>query len=150
MKPLLMRVLTAGAVAAAWAAVLAAWPTTASAQATRPRVDLRCQAVAIGPTLDCVVTLATRDGVPLSAAEVRLGATMPSMPMAHAVKPVRAQPTGRLGEYRGTLELEMSGLWAVQVDIAGPLRDRIVRRLQAEECTGDAKRCAVLPAAGRP
>ena len=129
--------------------VLAALALPAAAQAARAKVDLRCDAVAIGPTLDCVVQLATRDGKPLDGAQVTLGASMPSMPMAHRVKPAVAAPTGQPGEYRGRLELEMSGVWALQVDIAGPLRDRAVARLQAEECPEGHKRCAVRTA-GKP
>lgn len=123
-----------------------AQPTTPS----RPRIELRCEAVAIGPTLDCLVTVAARDGRPLDGAQLTLGATMPSMPMAHRVKPAPARPTGRPGEYRGTLELEMSGVWAVQVDlVAAALRDRAVVRLQADECPDNRPRCPVPPA-GKP
>ena len=129
--------------------VLAALALPAAAQAARAKVDLRCDAVAIGPTLDCVVQIAARDGKPLAGAQVTLGATMPSMPMAHRVKPTVAAPTGRPGEYRGTLALEMSGVWALQIDITGPPRDRAVVRLQAEECPEGRKRCAQRPA-GKP
>lgn len=120
-----------------------------AAPAARAKVDLRCEAVAIGPTLDCVVQLAAPNGAPLAGAQVTLGATMPSMPMAHRVKPTVASATGRPGEYRGTLALEMSGVWALQVDIAGPLRDRAVVRLQAEECPGEQNRCTQR-LAGKP
>jgi hypothetical protein len=40
----------------------------------------------------------------------------------------------------------MSGVWALQIDIAGALRDRAVVRLQAEACPDSQKRCAVRPA----
>ena len=139
----------ASAFAALLVASLAMQAQPAAAQAARVKVDVRCDAVAIGPTLDCVVQLAAGDGKPLAGAQVTLGALMPSMPMAHRVKPTVAAPTGRPGEYRGTLALEMSGVWALQVDIAGPLRDRAVVRLQAEECADGVKRCAVRTA-GKP
>ena len=132
--------------AALLAVMLVAQSLPAAAQAARAKVDLRCDAVAIGPTLDCVVQLATREGKPLDGAQVTLGATMPSMPMAHRVKPAVAAPTGQPGQYRGTIELEMSGVWALHVDIAGPLRDRAVVRLQAEECPDGQNRCAVRAA----
>ncbi len=140
---------------AALAIVLAMQPRSAQAQApqaapaaktARAKVDLRCEAVAIGPTLDCVAQVSTSDGQALRGAQVTFGATMPSMPMAHRVKPAVAAPTGKPGEYRGTLALEMSGVWALQVDIAGPLRDRAVVRLQADECPQGQKRCAVRSA----
>ena len=133
------------ALAVMLAVTFASQAATAAAQTARAKVALRCDAVASGPTLDCVVQLAASDGQPLNSAQVMLGAQMPSMPMAHRVKPSVAAPTGRPGEYRGTLELEMSGVWALQVDISGPLRDRAVVRLQAEECADGQKRCAQRP-----
>jgi hypothetical protein len=63
---------------------------------------------------------------------------------------VVAVATGQPGEYRGALELEMAGVWAVQVDIDKPLRDRVVVRLQAEECPQGQARCVVQPAGGKP
>ena len=137
------------ALAVMLAVTFASQAATAAAQTARAKVALRCDAVASGPTLDCVVQLAASDGQPLNSAQVMLGAQMPSMPMAHRVKPSVAAPTGRPGEYRGTLELEMSGVWALQVDISGPLRDRAVVRLQAEECPEGQNRCAVRTA-GKP
>lgn len=121
--------------------VLAGAPALAQG---RPQVDLECEASGAGPLLDCRVRLATRAGAPIEGAEVTLGATMPSMPMAHAVAPTPARPTGQPGEYRGALALEMSGVWAVAVDVAGPLRERVVRSLRAEECRS-TPRCPALP-----
>lgn len=117
----------------------------AAAQSRRPQVDLACEAHGMGPLLDCTVRLRASDGRPLTGATVTLGATMPSMPMAHTVKPVRALPTAAPGEYRGQLTLEMSGAWAIEIDLAGPVRDRVVRVLMAEECEGDG-RCPAPPA----
>ena len=119
-------------------------PATSALAAARPKVDLQCVAHGSGPLLDCTAHVAA-GGAPLNAAKLTLGASMPSMPMAHTVKPVPAMPTGRPGEYRGTLQLEMNGDWAVQVDIAGPPRERIVRVLRVDECPGE-QRCPVVPA----
>ena len=99
----------------------------------------------MGPLLDCTVRLRGADGQPLPGAGVTLGATMPSMPMAHTVKPVKALPTAVPGEYRGQLTLEMSGAWAIEIDLTGPVRERVVRVLMAEECDGDG-RCPAPPA----
>lgn len=112
--------------------------------AARPVVDLQCVAFGMGPELECTVRLRSADGQPLVGAAVTLGATMPSMPMAHQVKPAVAAPTGIPGEYRGRLELEMTGAWAVQVDIASPVRERVARTLQVDDCEGD-RRCPVPP-----
>lgn len=115
--------------------------------APRPQVSLSCVAHGAGPQLECTVR-AAREGTPLAGLQVTLGASMPSMPMAHSVRPVVAAPTGRPGEYRGVLALEMSGAWAVQIDLAGSARDRVVRTLAVEECEGD-RRCPVQPVRAR-
>lgn len=115
----------------------------AAVAAPRPEVELRCVAFGMGPQLECTVRLRSA-GAPLSGAKVTLGASMPSMPMAHTVKPAIAAPTSNPGEYRGRVELEMNGVWAVQVDIAGPVRERVVRPLRIEDCDGD-QRCPVGP-----
>lgn len=114
---------------------------TSALAAPRPLVDLHCVAHGSGPVLECTVRV-TADGAPLDAAKLTLGASMPSMPMAHSVKPVPATATGRPGEYRGSLQLEMNGDWAVQVDLAGPPRERVVRVLRVDECPGD-RRCPI-------
>ena len=124
-------------------------PVPGALAALRPVVDLQCVAHGSGPQLDCTARVTT-DGAPLNAAQLTLGASMPSMPMAHSVKPVPALPTGKPGEYRATLQLEMSGDWAVQLDLAGPPRERIVRVLRVDDCPGD-QRCpaALAPARAR-
>jgi hypothetical protein len=58
---------------------------------------------------------------------------MPSMPMAHNVKPVKAQPTKTPGEYRARLDLEMTGEWAVKLRLAGPVRDQLVLHYEFDE-----------------
>ena len=127
-----------------WALVFcAALAAAGAAAAPRPQVDLQCEAFGMGPQLECTVRLRA-SGAPLVGAQVTLGASMPSMPMAHTVKPAAAAPTGQPGEYRGRLELQMTGVWAVQVDVAGPLRDRVVRSLRIDDCEGD-RRCPVPP-----
>jgi YtkA-like len=126
------------------AALLSLWPPLA-AQTHRPQVDLRCEAHGLGPMLDCRVQLKGPQGEPMTGASVTLGATMPSMPMAHSVRPVKTAPGAAPGEYRGELALEMGGVWAVEIDIAGPVRDRVVRVLMATECA-DNGRCPAPPA----
>ncbi len=120
--------------------------TSAGAQGSgRPQVDLQCLSYGMGPMLECTVDLKRRDGTPLDGAQVTLGALMPSMPMAHTVKPMKAAPTGKPGQYRATLELEMLGVWAVDIDISGPARDKLARNVTVGECKGN-ERCAAPPA----
>ena len=121
------------------------YATLSAGAAPRPEVDLQCEAFGLGPQLECTVRLRA-GGAPLAGAQVTLGAIMPSMPMVHSVKPAAAVPTGKPGEYRGRLALEMNGVWAVQVDVAGPVRDRVVRPLRIDDCEG-GRRCPVQAAA---
>lgn len=101
----------------------------APALAQRVQADLECKSAPGLLTYDCTIRL-TRGGQPLERAEVSVGADMPSMPMAHNVKPVKAVPGDKPGEYRARLELEMSGQWAVKLRLSGPVRDQIVVKRQ--------------------
>ena len=79
---------------------------------------------------DCMITLKGRkSGTPIADAEFTVGADMPSMPAAHNVRPVPAEPHGTPGTYRARLELEMTGEWALKLDFTKPGRDRLVRKL---------------------
>jgi hypothetical protein len=51
---------------------------------------------------------------------------MPSMPLAHSVRPVTATPGAAPGEYRFRLALEMRGEWAVKLRLSGPVRDQLI------------------------
>jgi hypothetical protein len=59
-----------------------------------------------------------------------VGADMPSMPMMHNVRPVPATPGTQAGTYQARLTLEMHGDWALQLNLSGPLRDRVVTTLR--------------------
>ena len=79
---------------------------------------------------DCMITLKGRkSGTPIADAEFMVGADMPSMPGAHNVHPVPAEPHGMPGMYRARIELEMTGEWALKLDFTKPNRDRLVRKL---------------------
>ena len=80
---------------------------------------------------DCTITLTGRkSGAPIADAEFTVGADMPSMPGAHSVRPVPAEPHGAPGTYRARIELEMTGEWALKLDFTRPGRDRLVRKLR--------------------
>ena len=80
---------------------------------------------------DCMITLkGKRSGTPVVDAEFSVGADMPSMPGAHNVRPVPAEPHGMPGTYRARIELEMTGEWALRLDFTKPSRDRLVKKLQ--------------------
>jgi len=92
--------------------------------AQTPQADLRCTPTGEDFIYDCTVTLA-RGGKPLERAEITVGADMPSMPMAHSVRPSKARPGTKPGEYHFRLDLEMLGEWAVKLRLGGPVRDQL-------------------------
>jgi hypothetical protein len=92
--------------------------------AQEPQAALHCKLTATDFIYDCTIAL-TRGGKPLPGIALTVGADMPSMPMAHAVKPVKAKPGKNPGEYAAKLDLEMLGEWAVKLTLRGPLRDQM-------------------------
>ena len=93
--------------------------------AQTPQADLRCAPTGEDFIYDCAVML-TRGGKPLEGAAITVGADMPSMPMAHNVRPSKARPGTKPGEYRLRLDLEMLGEWAVKLRFGGPVRDQLI------------------------
>lgn len=97
----------------------------APALAQRAQAELACAPTKTDFIYNCTIRL-SRGGQPLPGAQVTVGADMPSMPMAHNVKPVKARPGRAPGEYRASLDLEMPGEWAVKLRLAGPVKDQLV------------------------
>lgn len=120
----------------------------AATAAPRPQVSLTCESHDQGPQLSCTVQVQDAQGKPLPGVQVQLGAWMPSMPMAHTIAPVSAQPTGQAGQYQGTLALEMRGVWTVSVDLRGPVRDKVQHNLMVTACDA-GKRCAASPSVAK-
>jgi hypothetical protein len=97
----------------------------ALAHAQTPKAELQCESTGTDFVYDCIIRL-SRGGKPLEGARITVGADMPSMPMAHNTKPVKAQPAQAPGEYKAKLDLEMLGVWAVTLRLAGPVRDQLI------------------------
>jgi len=113
---------------------------TAAAAAEPLAADIRCDPagagpvyagpVYAGPVYDCVIALADPGtGAPVSGAQFTVRTDMPSMPMAHAMRPVAALPADRPGAYRVRLALEMYGTWTVKLRLSKPVHDQIDRRM---------------------
>jgi hypothetical protein len=110
-----------------------AFAASTPASAAETSADITCEPTAKSLVYACTITL--RDGAggpPLPGIDLTLGADMPSMPMAHNVRPVKAKPGPAPGTYEAELELEMHGDWAVRLRLAGPRTDLVVRRLRFE------------------
>jgi hypothetical protein len=101
-----------------------------SAPAFAAKTDAKLDCIYAGRdfTYDCIIRL----DPPTEGVHVTVSADMPSMPMAHTVKPTKAKPAGR-GEYRARLELEMTGEWAVKLRLAGAARDLLVLHYEFDE-----------------
>ncbi len=112
--------------------------------AQRAQAKLECRSTGTDYVYDCIIRL-TRGAEPLQGAKITVGADMPSMPMAHNVKPVQAVPGDKPGEYRVTLDLEMQGEWMVKLRLSGPLKDQLMLRYEF-----DASGARPLKRADRP
>jgi hypothetical protein len=115
-------------------ASLAVVASVASAQVPRLRVDLGCQPTEASLTFLCTVAVTDSSDKPVNGVGLTLSADMPSMPMAHNVSPVKAQPVaGRPGSYQGRITLEMLGEWAVRLRIETPHPDIVVRKFDFQK-----------------
>jgi hypothetical protein len=104
------------------AAVLILLLLSVPAWGQRTRAQMECTFTGTDFVYDCVIRLTpARPGI-----DITVGADMPSMPMAHNVKPVKARPGRTPGEYRATLDLDMTGEWAVKLRLSGAVRDVLV------------------------
>ncbi len=110
--------------------MFASVPAPALAQRVQGALD--CAPTGTDFVYDCTIRL-SRAGQPLQGAAISVGADMPSMPMAHNVKPVRASAGAAPGEYRARLDLEMLGEWAVKLRLSGPVRDQLVLHYTFDE-----------------
>ena len=112
-------------------AALAATGVFAQSAKIRAKTDVQCKPD--GLQLDCTIKLTdAATGAPLAGVNVTVGADMPSMPMMHNVPPVKAAAGAEPGSYRSKIELEMSGEWALRIDLTGPVRDRVIKRIRVE------------------
>ena len=116
----------------------------APAYAQRMHGELDCRLTKTDFVYDCVISL-SRGGQPLSGAEFVVGADMPSMPMAHNVKPVRAKPGRTPGHYEAQLDLEMPGEWAVKLRLSRPVKDQLILLYDFDE-----KGAKAVTRSGRP
>lgn len=117
---------------AAAASAAACLPATAFAQ-VRAKADVACGPTPTALQYDCIIKLTNaRTSEPLSGVTLTVGADMPSMPMMHNVRPVTAAPRAEPGSYQVRLMLEMHGDWMLQLNLSGPLRDRVVTIVRFE------------------
>ena len=134
-------------VKAAFLLILGFAPALALAQS--PKANLDCKTTGTDFVYDCTIRL-SRGGKPLEGVQLTVGADMPSMPMAHNVKPVKAVPAQAPGEYRAKLDLEMLGVWAVKLRLAGPVRDQLILHYEFDSKGATPVRADAKAKHGRP
>jgi len=113
-------------------AMAAALALAADPAAAQERMNAEVSCTRVGQTMqyDCLLMLKGKlSGHPIQGAAIVVGADMPSMPMAHNIKPVKAEPTGKPGEYKFRITLEMHGEWALKIRLAKPRQDLIVHKM---------------------
>lgn len=110
-------------------AALALAVAPAAAQ-SRLKAGLACAATAAHLNYDCTVRIAEAvSGAAVEGLTVEVKADMPSMPMAHNIPPVTAEPTGEPGVYAFPIKLDMFGNWAFSIRLSGPREDMLVEVL---------------------
>jgi hypothetical protein len=108
--------------------------SSAASAGERAKADVDCRATGEKLVYDCMIMLTNRkSGDPIPGAKIVVKADMPSMPMAHNAAPVNAIAMGEPGGYHARLKLEMHGEWTLTIDVSGPLRDRLVKKLRLGE-----------------
>ena len=99
--------------------------------ADRAEAEVTCLPTREKLVYDCLVRLTNAHSkAVISGAEVAVSADMPSMPMAHNVRPVSANAVrGEPGVYGFRMKLEMQGEWALKIGVNKPFRDLVIRVL---------------------
>lgn len=110
------------------AALLA--PAPALAAGERPSVKVDCRPTDEKLVFQCTFEVAGRkSGRPIEGAAFKVNADMPTMPLAHNVRPIRPAPVaGEPGSYEGRLALEMPGEWALRMTFDEPVRDIVIEK----------------------
>ena len=102
-------------------------PTVLYPMMTKSQTD--CKATSKKFQYNCNV-LFLKKKEPMTGYSGFVGAKMPSMAMAHNVKPVKfSEKEDMAGHYQFTIQLEMLGEWMFQYDISTPTRDRVMEKL---------------------
>jgi hypothetical protein len=98
--------------------------------AERAMANVECAPTDERLVYDCMIHLmGKKSHAALEGASIKIKADMPTMPMAHNMRPVDATPMGKPGMYKARLHLEMHGEWALRMEISGPTRDLVVEKV---------------------
>ena len=111
-------------------------PTVLYSMMTKSQTE--CTATSKKLQYNCNVIFSNKKE-PISGYSGIVVVTMPSMAMAHNVKPVKfTEKEEMAGHYKFTIQLEMLGEWMFQYDISQPKRDRVMEKLIFDKTTSTA------------
>jgi hypothetical protein len=103
---------------------------TPAASHSRLKAELACTATQEHLAYECTVRIAdTGSDEAIAGLAVEVKADMPSMPMAHNIPPVTAEPADEPGVYAFPIKLDMFGNWAFSMRLSGPREDLLVEVL---------------------
>ena len=109
--------------------LLAVIAPTVGLAAERAKAMVTCQPTDAKLEYECIIMLSGRKSdKPISGAKILVSADMPSMAMAHNMRPVQAVPMGKPGMYKMRIRVEMMGEWALRLKISGPMRDLVITK----------------------
>ena len=113
------------------ASLLAVAPVLALAGGERPMVKVGCEPTDEKLVFHCAFdVMGKKSHDPIEDAAFKVNADMPTMPLAHNVRPIRPEPVaGAPGRYEGRLELEMLGEWAIRMTFDQPVRDIVIEKV---------------------
>jgi len=122
------------AVPAALAPVLALALATGPAAAHEIVSQATCAPTDEALVHDCTFTLTdAANGAPIEDAAFTVHPMMPSMPMAHNVRPVEAVPGDAPGTYEARIPLEMTRTWRLELRLTAPHEITLGNRLDFTE-----------------
>ena len=113
------------------AGLLALVPAIALAAGERPMVEVECKPTEERLVFHCTFeVMGKKSHEPIEGAAFKVNADMPTMPLAHNVRPIRPEPVaGTPGRYEGKVELEMLGEWTIKMTFDEPVRDIVIEKL---------------------
>ncbi len=114
----------------ALAAVLGLALVLPAQAAERAMADVECTPTEQKLVYDCMIHLmGKKSKANLVGASIKIKADMPTMPMAHNVRPVEVEPMAKPGMYKARIQLEMHGEWVLRMEIGGPTRDLLIKKV---------------------
>ena len=113
------------------ASLLALVPAIALSANERPMVNVECKPTDEKLIFECTFdVMGKKSHQPIEGAAFKVNADMPTMPLAHNVRPIRPDPVdGTPGRYEGRLELEMLGEWVIKMTFDKPVRDIVIEKV---------------------